>query len=100
MPEKPKLPIDSMTSKEAGEFREKYLSSSKKLKKKDLMEIARIFGVGNKSTGRVNCNEYHQHLDKCIEYYHPATMVVHRLLKEVSRYKNRLEVIRETSENK
>ena len=90
LPERPELPIDRMTPEESTEFREKYLSNAKNLNGKDLEKITEVFGVGDRSTGRLYCDEAHAHTFKCERYYHPSTMIVRRLILEISLYQSRL----------
>ena len=92
MPERPELPIDRMIygDGKAKEFRKKHLSDCKYLNRKDLGEIEKVFGVGDRTTGRLNCDEAHAHRFECEEYYHPSTMIVRRLLLEIEKYQSRL----------
>ena len=90
MPEQPELPIDRMIYGESTEFRKKYLSNDRHLNRKDLEEIEKVFGVGDRATGRLNCDEAHAHSFKCEEYYHPSTMIVRRLILEIEKYQIRL----------
>ena len=92
MPEQPELPIDRMIygDGKAKEFRKKHLSNSKYLNVKDLEEIEEVFGVGDRATGRLNCDEAHAHSFECEEYYHPSTMIVRRLILEIEKYQIRL----------
>jgi len=88
---KPVLPIDNLrlSSEEYKRLRESL--EAEKLDDKTLEEIIRLFGVYDNSTGRICCDEAHQHRSfNCAEHYHPATAVVHRLLLEVQRYKTEL----------
>lgn len=94
MDEKPILPIDKIVDlyKFELEIKNKYLDK-RVLDSTALRKINALFGIGNDSTGRINCCEFHGHSYECIQFYHPATAIVDRLLNEITMYKGRLSKI-------
>lgn len=84
---RPKLPIDEMTDEEFSKFKEKYLDSDY-LSRNALKEINKLFAVGDSSTGRISCDDEHGHGYRCVDFYHPAVGVIHRLVKEIGEYKD------------
>ena len=99
MTNKPELPIDKITEKEFSEFKHSKLNQTV-LSDEALKRIKELFGVGDRKTGYISCDEAHGHQYWCVEFYHPATGIVDRLVQEVKMYQKQLEEIKDLTRPK
>lgn len=90
--EKPQLPIDDLSIEDFDKFKEKYLNSSK-LDPEAIKKIENLFDIGAPDTGKISCDDYHEHTYGCVYFYHPSSGVVNRLLNEIQRQKGLLKKI-------
>jgi hypothetical protein len=93
MSDKPKLPIDEMTIQEFAILKGELLEE-KVLSEETLGKIKDLFNIGSPNTGSINCDEYHPHSYKCINYKHPTTGVVDRLIQEIDTYREKLDELK------
>jgi len=65
-----------------------------------LKEIENLFGVGDPSTGYINCGEAHGHSYNCVYFHNPATGIGNRLVDEIKRYATLIkDMCKETEES-
>ncbi len=83
----PKLPIEKLNVDDFNNFKKKHLDGV--LTKEGLDKIAKLFLVGDSSTGHTDCDEAHQHHYSCVYFKNAMTGIVDRLLQEIRTYRDR-----------